>query len=168
MHPLGLLAQLREQEADAWLKVERRRFWPELNIGYLNQSIDKRPNNQVVSLGLSLPLLFRPYRQQIVAARLQKQIATTERALQESQLRRQRQGLQWRQQQVREKLNFYQTVGLINANSLEFAVNTSRRLGEITPFEWLQNINQIAQIRLGYLHSLLDVRLLEADLLYYE
>ncbi len=167
-HPLGMLAKLREQEAEAWLKVERRRFLPELSIGYLNQSIDKRPNNQVVALGVSLPLFFRPYRQQIVAARLQRQIASAERALQESQLVRSRQAVQWRKQQVREKLSFYTSQGLPSARSLELAVNTSRRLGEITSFEWLQSVNQIAQIRLGYLQSLLDARLLEADSLYFE
>lgn len=167
-HPLGMLAKLREQEAEAWLKVERRRFLPELNIGYLNQSIDKRPNNQVVMVGLNLPLIFRPYRQQIAAARLQKQIASAERVLQETQLKRSRQALVWRRQQVQEKLKFYQNQGLYSANALEQAVNTGRRLGEITSFEWLQSVNQIAQIRLGYLQSLLEVRLFEADSLFYE
>lgn len=167
-HPLGMLAKLREQEAEAWLKVERRRFLPELTIGYLNQSIDKRPNNQVVSIGVNLPLFFRPYRQQIAAARLQQQIASAERALQESQLLRSRQAVQWRKQQVREKLAFYTNQGLPSARSLEMAVNTSRRLGEITFFEWLQSVNQIAQIRLGYLQSLLDARLLEAESLFFE
>ncbi len=68
--------------ANQEIRLNQSRFFPELSVGYFMQEIEEISGLQGISIGLSLPLWWKPVKSQIQQSRISSQIAEKELAFQ--------------------------------------------------------------------------------------
>lgn len=142
------------REAEARVKVEKSRFFPELSLGYQRQNIlpDKGLNAYVV--GASFPIFFNTRRSRIRQAQADARIARNDAEMNlrtvtnritelEATLRRYDQSLRY---YVESALPEAET--LIRAAKLQFANN------ETGIAEYIMSLNTALEIRRGYIETL--------------
>ncbi|QDK80052.1 CusA/CzcA family heavy metal efflux RND transporter [Spirosoma sp. KCTC 42546] len=136
------------------INLEQQRFWPDVRVGYLSQSIERRGGFGVYQVGVSLPLFLTPLRARLEAARLQGQIADRQLMYQQHRLRGE---LSIREQQYRQSvmtLSYYETSALPQANLILRTAERSYLGGDIEYVEFVQSTTQAWLIREQYLDAL--------------
>ncbi|WP_421830038.1 CusA/CzcA family heavy metal efflux RND transporter [Larkinella sp.] len=115
-NPLLAFQRQQVEQTRRQADLEKQRFWPDLRLGYLSQSIERKAGYGVYQAGVSLPLFLAPLRGRLEAARLQSQVADRQLSYQQHRLRGE---LAIREQQFRQSLNtlaYYETSALPQAN----------------------------------------------------
>jgi cobalt-zinc-cadmium resistance protein CzcA len=137
------------------LKVERRKRVPGLLAGYLNQGpTHSTANYYKLQFGVTLPIWFWSYRSNVRSAKKGIEIAQTQSQITSYQLSTEysRALAQFKQQS--ENINYFETVGLVQAKEIIKSARESYRLGSIGYYAFLQNIELAFQIEQNYLESL--------------
>ncbi len=164
-----LVAQLRQQilVAEQTRRVEQARLKPDFIVGLSTQTIigtqlfngtetDYGPGHRFVSgqIGVSIPLLAKPQKARIEAARLGEQIAQTELASQQRALQQQLAQAVGQYEQYRSALTYYEQNGLAQARLI---LNNARKAfggGDIGYVEFSLALQQSLTIRTSYLDLL--------------
>ncbi|RRB02766.1 CusA/CzcA family heavy metal efflux RND transporter [Larkinella rosea] len=134
-------------------ELEKQRFWPDLRVGYLSQSIERKSGFGIYQVGVSLPLFLKPLRGRLEAARLQNQQAALQLSYQQHRLRGE---LAIREQQYRQSVNnlsYYETSALPQAQLILKTAEQSYLAGDIEYLEFVQSTTQAWQIREHYLNA---------------
>ncbi|WP_247235713.1 CusA/CzcA family heavy metal efflux RND transporter [Telluribacter sp. SYSU D00476] len=150
------LAVMRQQveAARRQTDLERQRFLPDLRLGYLSQSIERRSGFGVYQIGLSMPLFLAPLRARVEVARLQGVIAERQLNYQQHRLGGE---LSIREQQYAQSLatlTYYETSALPQARLILQTAEKSYLSGDIEYLEFVQSTAQAWQIREQYLDAI--------------
>ncbi len=150
--------------AHAATRLEKSKLWPELRLGYFNQTLIGTQTiigNDVyfgagtrfegVEAGISVPLWFLPARHRIHVFRFSEKAAEALLQQTEAELMSRWQQL-WQQLQTEKNiLAYYRTQGLPSADLLIAQTQKAFQAGEISYTEALLNARQALQIREDFL-----------------
>ena len=151
-----LLDYSRHQESYSlnYLKTERRRRIPGAIVGFLNQGTSETALEPRLRLGITLPVWQWTYQANINAAKKGVDIARTKKQLTRYQLNTEYAKAQADFVQYKDNLNYFETVGLAEANEILRASRESFRLGSINYYQFIQNLDLSYTLRQNYLETL--------------
>ena len=159
-NPLLTYSQQQIKVAKASKSIEKNRLLPDISLGYFSQTLigfqnvngteqyfgpDKRFTG--FSVGLALPLWFRPQQGKIQAATMENKIAQAEYENTRNILRSSFNQLLQQYKQARTSFDYYQQQGLEQAEIQLQTAEKSYRAGEIGYVEYLQGITQAIGIK---------------------
>lgn len=162
-----LLQYLNAQTNTALLekKVASAKALPDFLVGYFSQTLIGIPLQNLETatssnrftgfqVGISIPLLFGPYAARVQASKINTDIARSNYALYETNLRGQY--LQAAQEYLKNKssLDYYESSALPNADLILKQVQTAFNKGEINYTEYLLGLQRALNIKEAYLQSL--------------
>jgi cobalt-zinc-cadmium resistance protein CzcA len=160
----------KEDVAKKEVRLERSRLWPELNIGYYNQSIAgwQRIGNSeqyfgtghrfaYLQGGLGIPLLGGAQRARLTAARINSKIAENERSIAAIELHNRREALMGQYRARLAALAFYRQTGLANAELILNAADKQFINGDVNYLQYVTLINQAIATRSAYYDAVIDL-----------
>lgn len=163
-HPLLAYSKQQVKVAEANRSVEKNRLLPDISLGYFNQTqigfqnvngiehyfgSDKRFTG--FSVGISLPIWFRPQQGKIQATTLENKVAQAEYESTRNILRTSWNQLAQQYKQAQTSFEYYQQQGLQQADVQLKTAEKAYRAGEIGYVEYLQGITQAINIKEQYL-----------------
>lgn len=166
-HPQTVFYQQQFKVANAELEVEKTRLLPDFNIGYSHQflikgfnpaKIDRQyaPNTRIAGfqIGTTIPLFSGAQRARINAAKIYTQLVQSQ--AQAAQAGLQTQYLTQSNEYLKQKegLDYYETIGLKQADEIIRISQISYKLGEIGYVEYIQNLTMAFDTKLRYLEAL--------------
>lgn len=160
------------QTKESLARLERSRLYPDISLGYFNQSLigEQTINNvnqsfgqkdrfQGFSVGVAIPIWIRPQLAKVNMADLQIQMSSQNAALVESQVKGELLRAKAHYLQTQSTVSYYQESGLSQVELLLENANKSLKSGDISSMEHAQIMNQTIYIRLNYLQAILDHKL---------
>jgi heavy metal efflux system protein len=136
------------------ISLEKERLKPDFRIGVINQSIEQNYNQNVVQLGVNVPLFKKAQQARISSAKINEQITNQQLQLAESQLASQLNLLKIQYEKSKTSLDYYEKSALPQADLIIKTATKSYQAGEIEYIEFAQNITQAWQIKEAYLSEL--------------
>ena len=166
-HPQTIFYQQQINVANAELRVEKSKGLPDFNAGYFHQFLIKGFNPAKIErdytantriggfqLGLNIPLFYGAQKAKINAAKINTQLIQLQAKAQLSIL----QTLYYSQYneylKQKEGLEYYEAIGLKQANEIIRISQISYKLGEIGYVEYIQNLTMAFDTKLKYLEAL--------------
>ncbi len=140
--------------ADASVKLENSKFYPEFTAGYFDQSINGTKGFTGFQVGIVAPLWFFPQSAKRKEAVLQKQIANNERDWQKFYVKNNSEKLRIELNKQFERLNYFYDFALKQADTIEDLAIKQLKADSLKHDEYIQNINKAYNIRLEYLETL--------------
>ncbi|HOY96340.1 MAG TPA: CusA/CzcA family heavy metal efflux RND transporter [Catalimonadaceae bacterium] len=152
---------------EANIRLEKARLWPDLSVGYFNQSlygtIDYRNTGLVAgsgkrfqgfSLGLAVPLWRKPQMARIQYSEAQKKAAQSQLELNRKNLDGQyaqatQEYLKWKN-----SLAYFENTALPTAKTINESALKSFKAGNIGYIEFLQGVNRAVLVETEYLNQL--------------
>jgi heavy metal efflux system protein len=147
------------------VRVERNRLMPGIVLGFFNQADlsdrDKFPNSQIqfryrLQFGFSLPVWAWSYKANISGAKRGVEIAQGQAQATVLQLNAEYTKAVAMYRNAAENLRYFDNVGLRESQEIIRDARTSYRLGSITYYQYLQNLELAFQIEMNYLFTLKD------------
>lgn len=166
-HPQTAFYQQQLNVANAELQLEKSKRLPDFNVGYYNQFIvpgfnpahiqrEYTPGTRIAGLmvGATVPLFYRAQRARINAARINTQLIETQ--AQAARIGLQTQYLTQYNEYLKQKegLDYYEQIGLKQADEIVRISQISYKLGEIGYVEYIQNLTMAFDTKLKYLEAL--------------
>ncbi len=166
-HPQTAFYQQQLNVANAELQLEKSKRLPDFNVGYFHQFLIKgfdpakinreyTPNTRIggFQIGTTVPLFFGAQRARINAAKInttlvQAQAHAAKAGLQTQYLTQYNEYLK-----QKEGLDYYETIGLKQADEIIRISQISYKLGEIGYMEYIQNLTMAFDTKLKYLEAL--------------
>lgn len=142
------------REAEARVRVEKSRFFPELSLGYQRQNIlpDKGLNAYVV--GASFPIFFNTRRSRIRQARASAVIARNDAEINLRSVNNRITELEASLRRYDESLRYYVGSALPEAEALVRAARLQLANSETGIAEYIMSLNTALEIRRGYIETL--------------
>ena len=150
------LAILKQQNEVSILqtKLEKERLKPDFKVGIINQSIEQNYNQNVVQVGINLPIFTKVQNARIEASKINSQIVQQQIKLTENQLKMQLTSLKIQYEKGEKSLDYYEKFALPQVELIIKTATKSYQAGEIEYIEFTQNITQAWQIKESYLFEL--------------
>ena len=166
-HPQTAFYQQQLSVANAELQLEKSKRLPDFNVGYYHQFLIKGFNPAKIArnytpytriggfqIGATVPLFFGAQRAKINAAKInttlvQAQALSARANLQTQYLTQYNEYLK-----QKEGLDYYETIGLKQADEIIRISQISYKLGEIGYVEYIQNLTMAFDTKLKYLEAL--------------
>ncbi len=142
------------------VKVEKRKRLPNLFVGFLNQGatnpsdIGYAPFQNRLRYGISVPLWLWTQNAFVRATAKEVEISQTQTRINTLQLNTEYTNALALYRQADENLNYFENVGLREASEILRDARESYRLGSITYYAYLQNLELAFQIEGNYLETL--------------
>lgn len=154
--------------SDKMVKTARSEFFPELSVGYFNQSINEVRGFQGVTAGLRFPLWFVPKSKEVKMARINAEIARNEYNLTEKRI-----NLQYESHldELQEYLNLYNKFGVNWEGQLEVLLDKAGiqlDAGEIDYYRFMQLYAQAIEMELNRLKLINNINQTIIHLEYYQ
>lgn len=142
------------REAEARVKVEKSRFFPELSLGYQRQNIlpDKGLNAYVV--GASFPIFFNTRRSRIRQAQADARIARNDAEMNLRTVTNRITELEATLRRYDQSLRYYVESALPEAETLIRAAKLQFANSETGIAEYIMSLNTALEIRRGYIETL--------------
>lgn len=135
-------------------KLEKERLKPDFKVGIINQSIEQNYNQNVVQVGINLPIFTKAQNARIEASKINSQIVQQQIKLTENQLKMQLTSLKIQYEKGEKSLDYYERFALPQVELIIKTATKSYQAGEIEYIEFTQNITQAWQIKESYLFEL--------------
>ena len=150
------LAILKQQNEVSILQnnLEKARLKPDFRVGIINQSIEQNYNQNVVQVGVNVPIFTKAQNARIEASKINSQIAQQQIKLTQNQLQTQLNSLKIQYEKGQNSLDYYEKFALPQSELIIKTAAKSYRAGEIEYVEFAQNITQAWQIKEAYLSEL--------------
>jgi heavy metal efflux system protein len=150
------LAILKQQNEVSVLQtnLEKARLQPDFRVGIINQSIEQNYNQNVVQVGVNVPIFKKAQNARIEASKINSQIAQQQIKLTENQLNSQLNSLKIQYEKLQKSLDYYEKFALPQSELIIRTAAKSYQAGEIEYVEFAQNITQAWQIKESYLSEL--------------
>ena len=166
-HPQAAFYQQQINVANAELQLEKSKRLPDFNVGYYHQFLvpgfnpakiqkEYTPNTRIggFQAGTTIPLFFGAQRAKINAAKInttlvQAQAQAAKAGLQTQYLTQYNEYLK-----QKEGLDYYETIGLKQADEIIRISQISYKLGEIGYMEYIQNLTMAFDTKIKYLEAL--------------
>lgn len=146
--------------------LERKRFLPDLSIGYFIQQVEGVGGLDGIQFGVGIPLYFWSQRANVEAAEIGREIAQAEY---EDNLRMMTSRYETKQQEAikyMDELQWYESQGLRTADEMIRVAERSYRAGESGYLEYFTTTNEAIQIKTDYLDVLHKYRQAIVELQY--
>ena len=166
-HPQTAFYQQQINVANAELKLEKSKRLPDFNVGYYHQflikgfnpaKIDRQytPNTRIggFQVGTTIPLFFGAQRAKINAAKINTQLVQSQAQAAKAGLQTQYLTQYNEYLKQKEGLDYYETIGLKQADEIIRISQISYKLGEIGYVEYIQNLTMAFDTKLKYLEAL--------------
>lgn len=153
--------------AKARILVEKSKGLPDLTLGYSQQLIvsgfnpaninrSYSPGTRIagIQVGIALPIFNRANRARVRSEQLSAQVAQTDLLNTKSRISMEYNQEVREYQQYLQAVNYYQNLGLKQADEQLRIAQASFDLGEIGYLEYIQNISAAVQTRLSYIEVL--------------
>jgi len=150
-HPYFQALQIQSYHANRMADLEKQKLMPELRVGYLNQSIEKKSGQQVITAGVGIPLLSRGQQVRMQVAKIQaKAVETTTN---QARLSLQGEYKQAKQEYLKQliQLKYYENTALAEADEMQRYSWETFQAGEIDFSDYLLSLEQSFRIREQYL-----------------
>jgi heavy metal efflux system protein len=167
LNPGLALLQQHAEVARKQVAVEKARFWPDLSLGYFNQSLigtyriggqdqflDGRRRFSGFQVGMALPLWARPQKARLGAARLGAQVAQTQADLLRKNLHAQLAAAAQQLAKQQAALQLFERQWLPNADLLQANAQKAFAAGEIGYWEYAQALTRAHAARVAHLAAL--------------
>ena len=157
------LARRQVAVRQAETELERAKLLPDLRLGYTNRTIASSQGNngadqlepaQEVSFGIAIPLLVKPYKRRIEAARLQAQIAQQNLQSVENELEAEAKAALQQALKLQGSLDYYEHTALSQAELIIDQATRAYRAGETDYQSYILSLNRALAIRANYLEAL--------------
>ena len=148
------------------LRTERSKRVPGVIIGVLNQGTSETPLESRLRFGITLPVWQWTYQSSINAAKSGIEIAQSQKQLTVYELNTEYAKALSEFKQNTESLNYFENVGLREANEIQRSSKESFRLGSVNYYFYLQNLELSFTIRQNHLETLKNYNLSVLRLLY--
>lgn len=165
-NPILLLNRQHEMLSKKMLQVERSKRIPGLIGGFLNQGTESTPWSSRVRVGITLPVWQWTYQGSINAAKKGIEIAQTQRQLNAFQLNTEYAKALADYRQYSDNLEYFESVGLREADEILRNAKESFRLGSINYYAFLQNLELSFALRQNYLETLKNYNQAVLNLMY--
>lgn len=136
--------------------VEKQKLKPDFRVGLINQSIEHRLNQMVVSAGIGLPIFTKAQKARVEAAKVNEKIAESNLQSIDFQLNTQLSVLKTTYQKHKNSLNYYESFALPQSELMIKSAVRGYQTGEIDYVELIQNNQQAWQIKDNYLLTILN------------
>ncbi|MDZ7898785.1 MAG: CusA/CzcA family heavy metal efflux RND transporter [Arcicella sp.] len=136
------------------ISLEKERLKPDFRVGIINQSIEQNYNQNVVQLGVNVPIFRKAQQSRISSAKINEQISNQQVQLAQNQLESQLNSLKIQYEKRKNSLDYYEKSALPQADLIIKTATKSYQSGEIEYVEFAQNITQAWQIKELYLSEL--------------
>ena len=166
-HPQTAFYQQQINVANAELQLEKSKRLPDFNVGYYHQFLIKgfnpakidrtyTPNTRIggFQVGTTIPLFFGAQRAKINAAKINTQLVQSQAQATKSGLQTQYLTQYNEYLKQKEGLDYYETIGLKQADEIIRISQISYKLGEIGYVEYIQNLTMAFDTKLKYLEAL--------------
>lgn len=153
--------------AEQELHVEKSRSGPDFTIGYFNQSIIGSQNIngqdqffngskrfQGLSVGVALPLFFKPFSSRIKAAKIEKEVAGSQYKLFQTNLQGQYNQAYQDLLKNSRSIDYYKKSAVPNADLILKQAQIAFKNGEIGYVEYQQGLKTHSDIHLNYLQAI--------------
>jgi heavy metal efflux system protein len=146
------LAILRQQNeiSNLLTNLERERLKPDFRVGIINQSIEQNYNQNVLQVGVNVPIFTKAQQARIAASKITEQITKEQYQLGESQLVNQLNALKIERDKLIKSIEYYEKFALPQADLIISTAFKSYQSGEIEYIEFIQNATQAWQIKESY------------------
>ncbi len=135
----------------AGVKTASSSLFPDISLGYFNQSLDQVQGFQGWMVGLSVPIWFWSGSGKLQAARLDRQISENNYTLQELKINAEWRRLSELLKQHKASLDYYKNSALAQARTIQNHALANFSNGEIDYVEFVQMTSDALQIELDYL-----------------
>jgi outer membrane protein TolC len=135
-------------------------------LGYLNQGTPDTGIEPRLRLGITLPVWQWVFQSNINAAKKGIEIAQTQQLLTAYQLNTEYAKAQADYRQNRDNVTYFESTGLPEASEILRNARESFRLGSITYYQYLQNVELSYTIRQNYLETLKNYNQAIINLIY--
>lgn len=164
--------------AAAEKKVQSAKMLPDLSVGYFNQSligsetgnggeIATGSNRFVgVQAGVSIPLFYGANKAEVRSAQLKTEMAQTNAAYLQTQVQGEFQQQLQRVLKYQSSLSYYRDKAVPQAERILSNAQKSLENGAIDYVEYVQNVDQALELKLGYLNTLNEYNQAIIDLQY--
>ncbi len=153
-NPLTIYYQKNLELNQLSLKLTKSQLLPRIVLGYLNQGTDNTEPIYRIRFGISLPLWYWFNPAKIKAGKKQVEISQREAAYSRYTLSGELQQALNGYTQFSEALRYFEEFGLAQSNQILAAANESYRIGSISYYNYLLNIQQAFEIQVSYLDAL--------------
>jgi cobalt-zinc-cadmium resistance protein CzcA len=141
-------------ESQALIKVERSRFFPEISVGYTRQKILPLEGLNAFTVGVSVPLWFRPQQAKVKQAKLNIRNAEAFASEQHILLQNKQQEIFAMMQQYEQTLNYYEEFGIKQADLLFRTAHLQFSKSAINMVELIQSLSTAISLKNNYLQAL--------------
>jgi cobalt-zinc-cadmium resistance protein CzcA len=166
-HPQTAFYQQQLNVANAELQLEKSKRLPGFNVGYFHQFLIKgfnpakidrayTPNTHIggFQIGTTIPLFFGALRARINAAKINTSLVQAQAQAAKSGLQTQYLTQYNEYLKQKEGLDYYESIGLKQADEIIRISQISYKLGEIGYVEYIQNLTIAFDTKLRYLEAL--------------
>lgn len=136
------------------LKLQRSKLIPGFSVGYLNQVGAEQPEKYRFRYGITIPLWFWTYNSQIRAAKFQYQMAQSQFVIAQKTINSEYQQAINDYKKYFASLNYYETSGLKQAETIISTAARSYQAGEIGYIIYMQSLNQAFEIKMNYIETI--------------
>lgn len=152
------------EEKKVMRKVERSRFFPEINVGYVRQKIAPLTGLNSWMAGISFPILFFPQQSRAKQAKIEAAMAQTEAEANIRELSMKVRDLQGTLRRHGEQIRYYTTAAIPEAEALDNSAQLLFRENETDIMEFVQSMNSVREIRRGYIESIYNYNVAALEL----
>ncbi len=154
-HPFLQLSQQRISLSHYQKKLESGKLLPDISVRYFNQNwYNETPGYYGYSIGIGIPLFFWSQQGKIQAAKLQQQISEKNYISDSLQFSTGYKRAYQEYQKNSSLVNYYETIGMQQADEILNAATIAYRNGEISHIEFTALITQSIDIKNNYLNAL--------------
>ncbi len=152
---LLIKVQKAQTQGKEWeVKLAKRQSLPSLVAGWLNQGDENTALFQQMRFGFSIPIWFWVQKSRISASKIDLKTTIDQNLLLQKQLQTEYQKALQNFQLASKNLAYFDQTGLKEADEMNRQALQNYRLGNITYYQYLQNIELSYQIRQRYLETL--------------
>lgn len=136
-------------------QLQKQEWFPDLSLNYFQGSNANLNENLIgYSFGLKFPLIFNAQAARVKASKIATQAVQEQAKNYDKQLESKYEGLLADQKKYKAALNYYENTGKTLSQEILKTANRSYETGEIDYFQYIQSLENGAQIQLDYLKNL--------------
>ncbi|MFQ5448450.1 MAG: TolC family protein, partial [Saprospiraceae bacterium] len=153
-HPLLAYYRQLQNVAKAGEEIEKSRLLPDFTAGYATQVFDGVGGFSGVTIGIGVPLYRKSQRKRIEAAKVRQMVVQSQYDVQQLQLESLLNDRLLQLQNIDKALLYYEQQGQQLAAEILRSARLNYAAGEIGYVEYLQSLQQVFDLRKGYLDNL--------------
>ena len=166
-HPVLKQLEQQKQISKAQTQLEKSKFLPGFSLGYANMSMKGFGSDekyyttstpfQSAQLGLKVPLFFGAQNAKVKAAKINEAFSQNNWEAQKATFNLDVQNAILNHQKSLEKVNYFESIALKNAQTIEKTAEQQLQNGDIDYMDWVLLNNQSINIQTQYIEAIMEL-----------